>query len=88
MGWSYRIVARGLAPAVTSNRGSAYNSAISLSVSAGIDCVLLATPTGFEVFREGRGTPVPVSHDDYVHTLDVLAAVQQMKPVTNKPKNS
>jgi hypothetical protein len=52
-GWSYRIVATGVADAVEANRGAAYNSAISLSLSAGVDLVCLFS-RDLELFVGGR----------------------------------
>lgn len=53
MGWSYRIVSRFRPKDAELNRGSAYNSAISISGLIGIDCVFLLTAGGIELFIEG-----------------------------------
>ena len=55
VGWSYRIVARRTALAADPNRGAAYNSAISLSLSAGVDQVCLFSRE-LEVFSGGKRT--------------------------------
>ncbi len=52
-GWSYRIVARQASDAAEANRGAAYNSAISLSLSAGVDLVGLFS-RDLEIFVGGR----------------------------------
>jgi hypothetical protein len=52
-GWSYRIVATGASDAAEANRGAAYNSAISLSLSAGVDLVCLFSRE-LEIFVGGR----------------------------------
>lgn len=52
-GWSYRIVATGVSDAAEANRGAAYNSAISLSLSAGVDLVCLFSRE-LEIFIGGR----------------------------------
>lgn len=53
-GWSYRIVARQTPHAAEANRGAAYNSAISLSLSAGVDRVCLFSRSELEVFSGGK----------------------------------
>jgi hypothetical protein len=52
-GWSHRIVATGVADAAEANRGAAYNSAVSLSLSAGVDLVCLFS-RDLEIFVGGR----------------------------------
>jgi hypothetical protein len=56
MGWSYRIVAAAGPREADANRGAAYNSAISLSLSPAVDCVCLFSSSEMEVFS--AGTPV------------------------------
>jgi hypothetical protein len=53
VGWSYRIVARQASDAAEANRGAAYNSAISLSLSVGVDRVCLFSHSALEVFSGG-----------------------------------
>ncbi|TIP26210.1 MAG: hypothetical protein E5X67_21340 [Mesorhizobium sp.] len=53
-GWSFRIVAKHQPSTAEANRGSAYNSAISLSGAPRIDCVCLFTESDFEVFVAGK----------------------------------
>jgi len=53
-GWSYRIVAKQRSPAAEPNRGAAYNSAISLSLSAGVDRVCLFSRSELEIFVRGE----------------------------------
>ncbi|WP_342741111.1 hypothetical protein [Bradyrhizobium sp. B117] len=52
-GWSYRIVATTASGAAEANRGAAYNSAISLSLSRGVDLVCLFS-RDLEIFVGGR----------------------------------
>lgn len=52
-GWSYRIVAAGVPDAAEVNRGAAYNSAISLSLSTGVDLVCLFSRE-LEIFVGGK----------------------------------
>ncbi len=53
MGWSCRIASRFQPQDAEPNRGSAYNSAISISGLADIDCVFLLTAGGVESFING-----------------------------------
>lgn len=53
-GWSYRIVARQTSDAAEANRGAAYNSAISLSLSVGVDRVCLFSRSELEIFSSGK----------------------------------
>lgn len=53
VGWSYRIVARQVSNAAEANRGAAYNSALSLSLSSGVDCVCLFSRE-LEIFSGGK----------------------------------
>lgn len=55
-GWSYRIVARQTSDAAEANRGAAYNSAISLSLSVAVDRVCLFSRSELEVFSDGKRT--------------------------------
>lgn len=55
VGWSYRIIARQASEDAEANRGAAYNSAVSLSLSDGVDLVCLFS-RGLEVFSAGRRT--------------------------------
>jgi hypothetical protein len=54
VGWSYLIGCTRSVENADSNRGAAYNSAISLSSSAGIDCVSLFSKSDLEIFGQGR----------------------------------
>ena len=48
-GWSFRLFAGGTPTAsVAVNRGSAFNSCLSMSTVAGVDCIYLATRSGLE----------------------------------------
>jgi len=53
-GWSYRIVAKQSSHAAEPNRGAAYNSAMSLSLSAGVDRVCLFSRSELEIFVGGE----------------------------------
>jgi hypothetical protein len=54
VGWSYRIVARQTSHTAEANRGAAYNSAVSLSLSVGVDRVCLFSHSELEVFLDGK----------------------------------
>lgn len=54
LGWSYRIVAKRKVRAAEPNRGAAYNSAISLSLTPAVDCVCLFSRNELEVFSVGE----------------------------------
>jgi hypothetical protein len=56
-GWSFRMVARGKPDKAAPNRGSAYNSAIAVSLAGGVDCVVLLLEQGFEMFVGGESFP-------------------------------
>jgi hypothetical protein len=53
-GWSYLICARAYLDTADCNRGAAYNSAMFLSASPGIDCVALFSAAELEVFVNGK----------------------------------
>lgn len=53
-GWSFLICPRSAATSADPNRGAAYNSAISLSLSAGVDCVALYSIDELECFVDGE----------------------------------
>jgi len=53
-GWSYRITAAYLINNPDKNRGSAYNSAVSMSVSEGVVCVCLFLEGEYEMFVNGE----------------------------------
>lgn len=52
-GWSFLICPARAAPSADANRGAAYNSAISLSLTAGVDCVALYSVDELECFVGG-----------------------------------
>jgi hypothetical protein len=54
-GWSYRLVSPQTPTDAEPNRGSAYNSALSMSVVEGVDLVALVLSSGVEVYVRGRG---------------------------------
>jgi hypothetical protein len=53
-GWSFLISPSFTAPSAEQNRGAAYNSAIALSSSTGVDCVALFTAADLTIFRGGQ----------------------------------
>jgi hypothetical protein len=58
-GWSFRLFA-GHARAATnaSNRGSAFNSCLAMSIVEGVDCIYLASGKHLEKFEHGLGAVV------------------------------
>jgi len=54
LGWSFRLAARGISSNAIPNRGSAFNSALAISTSDGIDCVGLIFESSFEFFVDGQ----------------------------------
>jgi hypothetical protein len=53
-GWSYRLIPPNSARNAVTNRGSAYNSAISMSLTRGVDAVALISTTYADIFISGR----------------------------------
>ena len=53
VGWSYLIGCSHQVVNADANRGAAYNSAISLSLSKGVDCVSLFSKSDLEIFVQG-----------------------------------
>jgi hypothetical protein len=53
-GWSYRLVSPHQPTHAETNRGSAYNSAISMSLVEHVDLVALVLESGIEVYIQGQ----------------------------------
>lgn len=53
-GWSYRLLSPHCPPQAETNRGSAYNSAISMSLVEHVDLVALVIETGVEIYVQGK----------------------------------
>jgi hypothetical protein len=47
-GWSFRLFAKAATPLVEANRGSAFNSCVSMSMAAGVDALYLISKVGIE----------------------------------------
>jgi hypothetical protein len=47
-GWSFRLFAKGGTPLIEANRGSAFNSCVSMSMAAGVDALYLISKVGIE----------------------------------------
>ena len=54
-GWSYRLFSPHAPTNAEPNRGSAYNSAISMSLVENVDLVALVLSSGAELYLRGRG---------------------------------
>lgn len=53
-GWSYRLISPERPPKTEPNRGSAYNSAVSMSFVDHVDLVALILESGIEVYVQGQ----------------------------------
>lgn len=53
-GWSYRLISPERPPKTEPNRGSAYNSAVSMSLVEHVDLVALILESGIEVYVQGQ----------------------------------
>lgn len=54
VGWSYRLIAPFISRFVSDNRGSAYNSALSMSLVPNVDAVALIAHGTLELFSQGQ----------------------------------